>query len=278
MPSTFGLLELLESRRHLSVSLSGDGVLSIEGTRRGDTILLAIYKQGRKAPLTVYDNGTTQTFDPADVKKIRINCGRGDDTVSFGHFIRGPLKDGSTFSFPVADFEESRLMPITAGASITCGDGADVITLGSGEGDDRVDGGAGDDLITTAGGDDRISGGAGDDRIVAGDGDDTIRGDEGNDSLNGDADDDLISGGADGDMLQGGSGKDTLQGDIGDECLVGGTESVLLQGGRGDDDIRGDTSADRVFGNAGNDRFYVSQDTAGERRDFNDAEDTLLNA
>jgi Ca2+-binding RTX toxin-like protein len=91
-----------------------------------------------------------------------------------------------------------------AGASVSGGDGDDVIGATSGE-DARLYGGRGNDLLVGASGTDRLYGGTESDRLVGGPGDDFITGEDGDDIL------------LDGNSLH--SGHDTLVGGSGDDDL-----------------------------------------------------------
>jgi Ca2+-binding RTX toxin-like protein len=109
-----------------------------------------------------------------------------------------------------------------------------------------------DTLYGTTGGD-RIYGGAGDDLLV---GDTTNTGPGNADIIDGGAGNDEVIGGAGGDTLVGGAGADYVQGDAGNDV-------IYLEG-----DYFGDVNAygsnARVEGNAGADRFLLTQTTAGQ--------------
>ena len=147
------MFETLEDRRLLSVSLAGNGVLNIEGTRRSDRIELSIYQavQNNKTVdiLKVVDNGVTKTFNADSVRLINVNGGNGEDLVRLA-------------------------------ASVDI----DSVTRG-GNGKDSLFGGSGDDKIYGDNAKDYIAGGAGNDSLWGGNGKDTLIGNAGNDMLDG---------------------------------------------------------------------------------------------
>ncbi len=143
------MIEQLETRRHLSATLSGN-VLTIVGTDRGDDIAIAA---GRRQ-FVVHDNGVQTAFDLGAVKTIRIYGLRGDDSI-----IVSPN------------------LPIRA--SIDAGPGND--RVGGGARNDTIFGGHGNDTIAGNDGDDYIDAGPGDDFADGGKGVSVIHGGGGND-------------------------------------------------------------------------------------------------
>ncbi len=104
--------------------------------------------------------------------------------------------------------------------------------------------------------------GAGDDLVHGGAGIDIIYGEAGNDQLFGDAGNDFLAGGAGNDTVDGGAGGDSVYGEEGDDVLYGGSDFVFdqLVGGAGNDVLHGDSGLgdfDYLYGNAGDDSFYV---------------------
>ncbi|MGI8650213.1 MAG: hypothetical protein ACR2KW_07525 [Rubrobacter sp.] len=112
----------------------------------------------------------------------------------------------------------------------------------------------------------------GNDIVYAYGADDTIDGGDGDDFLRGDGGADTIKGQNGLDSLIGSSGSDTLVGDAETDSapnadnVAGGPDNDMEYGGPGDDllgniafgqDTINDTGKDRLFGGAGNDRFYT---------------------
>lgn len=154
----------LEDRRLLSAALA-DGVLTVIGTTKNDTIVVSLSKDGET--ITVSESSGSRfrrsapaksSFSASEVTSVVIDAGAGNDKVS----LRG-----------------ARGTPFSIAASISGGDG-----------DDDLIGGSGDDSI---------SGGAGDDKLVGGEGVDTLNGGDGDDLIItvDDATTDVIDGGAD---------------------------------------------------------------------------------
>jgi len=157
----------------LSAAVS-HGILTIEGTRRADTIVLTM---DTPKTLRVRIGNAESTFLKKSFSKIRINGGFGDDLVTIG----------------------SDQKPISIQTSISGGDGSD--TLIGGAGNDSVSGGNGADLIAGAGGNDKINGDNGADDLHGGDGRDSVCGGRGDDQLHDDAGRDSIYGNAGNDLI-----------------------------------------------------------------------------
>jgi Ca2+-binding RTX toxin-like protein len=130
--------------------------------------------------------------------------------------------------------------------------------------DDVVYALAGSDRILTGGGFDLVLAGAGDDRVRMGPGEDDLAfGENGEDVLDGEDGPDGLFGGDGNDRLVGGRGPDELQGQGGKDVLVGGPGVDRLVGGPGDDRlVPGRGRDEEVFGDAGNDTFFLRD---GER-------------
>jgi Tol biopolymer transport system component len=130
--------------------------------------------------------------------------------------------------------------------------------------DDVVYALTGNDRILTGGGFDIVLAGAGDDRVRLGPGEDDLAfGENGKDVLDGEDGPDGLFGGDGDDRLLGGGGSDELQGQGGKDVLVGGPGVDRLVGGPGDDRITPGRGRDeQVFGDAGNDTFFLRD---GER-------------
>lgn len=162
--------------------------------------------------------------------------------------------------------------------------------LSGGEGDDQLIGGDGNDSLQGQGGQDYLQGGAGNDALNGGAGNDHLFGDTGDDYLRGEAGIDLLVGNAGADTLQGDTGDDlliggadgdTLHGNDGDDLMLSGetTHGVSTQSGDlADISLASllftwstlhpgnmasailspnDQAHDDLFGDAGNDDFYL---------------------
>lgn len=171
----------------------------------------------------------------------------------------------------------------TTDIKIVGGDGTDVVWGGTkndrlygGQNRDILIGDKGNDVMY---GDDAATGAGAADQLLGGDGNDIAYGGAGNDYIHGEAGNDRLYGGADNDLIYGGFGTDTLYGDAGNDILYGGTPTTLNGGWFGSpilvtyNGLKGtqiggsywtvagqvqssDTSADRIYGGAGNDRAY----------------------
>lgn len=235
--STPSHFENLEERRLLSVSLR-DGTLTIIGTRRHDVIEVYVSGPQHHRELIIDDNRKAFSFDPAKVKKVRIDTGRGDDYVFYSFFL--PRTPATNIPVPLHSVSDDA-----------------PATLSGGDGDDTLWGNAGADLLVGGKGDDYLVGGAGNDTLDGGDGGDNLDGSDGNDE---------VVGGMGDDWLEGGFGNDTLTGDVGRDSLRGDQGDDVLEGGPGGDHLDGGDGLDRVFGNRGNDSF-MSTDPGRQRRD-----------
>lgn len=137
----------------------------------------------------------------------------------------------------------------------------DIGVIAGGATNDDITGTLASDTVDGLGGDDRIEGLSGGDLLFCSDGDDTLLGNFGSDVVSGGDGNDLVKGGFGNDFLFGDDGDDKLVGSQGDDALTAGSGSDLLEGGTGDDllyaiDTAGNAGeADRVFGEAGNDRL-----------------------
>ena len=179
--------ESLESRRLLTVTLV-DGVLTVAGTEESDQLVV-----GRNdTQIVVNDNGTSSTWNPAEVTSIVVNGLGGDDQIA----VRAGV-----------------FKPIT----IDAGAGNDAVHGGTGR--ERIIGGAGDDLLAGGGGGDEMLGGDDDDRIVGGPGQDRMNGGNGDDRF--DAVDTFA------DLLDGGDGEDYARISRGDRAV--NIEHILVR-------------------------------------------------
>lgn len=166
-------VEPLDARRLCSATLD-HGVLTIEGTRRADAIVVNL---DTPTTLRVTVNGHDDTFARAAVSRINIFTGLGDDLV--GLFKRDP---------------DLALDAMVSG----------------GAGNDNLASGGGNDTLLGDEGDDTLRGGAGRDRLRGGGGKDRLFGDGGRDLLYGEGSNDYLHGGYDTDALVGGRGSDVF--------------------------------------------------------------------
>lgn len=144
--------EVLEPRRVPTSTDLTNGVLQVFGGSRDDVIDVSV----SGSQLSV--SGTTRTFDLADVRKVVIDAGNGNDRVTIQPSV--PL---STWIFG--------------------GTGND--TLSGGSRVDRIYGGHNNDRISGGGGNDRLYGGAGSDVLLGDAGSNVACGGPGADTVDG---------------------------------------------------------------------------------------------
>ena len=80
-------IELLEQRRHLSVSLAS-GILRIRGGEGDDVVLVEHDAGGGR--IVVHDNTSIRRFNTSDVVLIQIAGRGGNDTLSVGPDVTLP--------------------------------------------------------------------------------------------------------------------------------------------------------------------------------------------
>jgi Ca2+-binding RTX toxin-like protein len=185
------LVEPLEDRRHLSVTLTG-GVLSVDGTPGGDDVRFEARAGGTS--LRVRVNGRDQSFPMAAVNSIKVRGLAGNDRISF---------------------EDDAAGRVAKPTSIDAGDGHDRVDGSAGP--DTILGGNGNDRLDGQFGNDSVDGGVGNDQVEGGAGNDTLLGGAGNDVLDGDSGNDLVQGGDGADRIKGGPGVDSLFGNAGND-------------------------------------------------------------
>jgi PKD repeat protein len=171
-----------------------DGVLYIVGTDRNDDVKVSRVGNGliKVQANFLTDRCHFRTFNAAEIKRIEIRLGNGNDYAGIADNILLPVQ-------------------IDGGAGDDClqaGGGA--TTLLGGDGNDKLIGGRGNDILIGGLGNDVLIGGSGDDVLDGGAGNDMLLGGSGNDKLYGGADNDLLVGGPGKDILDGGTGKDVL--------------------------------------------------------------------
>ncbi|MBC7784936.1 MAG: hypothetical protein H7144_13945, partial [Burkholderiales bacterium] len=187
------------------------GMLVVNGTDGNDT--MAMSESGSTITATL--NGVTQTFDRADVTRIEVYAGTGNDVVNAGALVQAAYVNGG----PGRD-------NITGGSgNDTLSGGAQSNTLTGGLGDDVLNGSAGNDLMDAQGGYDRLysnggldtmSGGSNVDRLFGSDGNEYMIGGRGNDKMYAYGGNDTLIGGQDSDILDGSDGTDTSDTDAAD--------------------------------------------------------------
>jgi uncharacterized delta-60 repeat protein len=160
----------LDSAQHVLTVAGTSGKDLIEVKEKGET-----YHAAR--------NGFGRAFERAEVQRVSIAGGAGDDQLTLSSF--------------------------SIGADISGGDGSD-----------RISGGDKNDSLQGNGGRDFIDGGLGADRINGNGGNDQIRGQGGADRIYGGAGKDYIEGNGANDRLDGGSGIDTFRGNAGNDSFV----------------------------------------------------------
>lgn len=248
-------LESLESRRLLSgVYLGSFGTLRIAGDDGvNDSVNVALAGD----QIEVVINGApAESFDSADIQRIIIRTGSGDDSVSVVETLQ-----------PTWVFAQ---------------DGNDTIATSAAR--DVVYGHAGEDLIDAGGGNNFVVGGEDNDNITTGDGKDRIWGRDGNDVIISGGGNDLVVAGRGDDLVETGvgtdhaygrDGSDTLRGGDGNDRLWGGPGNDSIEGGNGDDVIGGIVGNNSLFGGAGKDTFFVTSLDANVPNDFDPASDVL---
>lgn len=190
-------VEALEGRMLLSAAPGGwaaikmrpvAGTLILKGTGRNDTMSVGVSSQGPDL-IDATVNGTTYTFNKADVNKILFKGGNGKDYM-FVDETHGVLHIG--------------------------------VEMRGGEGSDRMIGGSNDDRLMGHNGNDYISGGGGNDWINGQGGNDRLWGGLGNDYMKGGAHHDWLVGGFGDDLIFGDGGNDLLDTTEGNDTFYGG--------------------------------------------------------
>lgn len=252
-------------------AVSSDGAGNVTINDAGATTGVTISVTQNATSTTITDNGVVTVLPNAQVKRLIITTGSGDDNIS--------------------------LFGVNATSSINSGAGNDTVTGGNlgdtvvgGVGNDCLIGLSGDDVLRAGVGNDQVFGGPGTDYVnggdvgffyAGGDGTDFIRGGDGNDyaeyqyrsdgltlRLDGTArsggigENDTIN--TDVENVLSGAGNDTIIGNELANCLTGGDGADSIFGNGGVDAILGSRGSDRVYGGAGFDNLYLSGDATAD--------------
>lgn len=242
------MFEPLETRALLNATLDGAGVLTVNGSRGNDIIILS--QLGPNLVVSIQPENFKQPFAAASVTSIVVNCDDGNDLLNIDQSI-------------------------TKMASVLGGEGNDTLTGGGGN--DLLNGQGGDDLLDGGLGGDGMIGETGNDTVdyrartadlvislqhlapLANDGEagehddiditiDTVLGGSGNDDISseltdnvrvfyGHAGNDTLRGSAGPDHLHGGPGDDSLLGSAGDDTMIGAAGKDVFRGGEGIDTV-----------------------------------------
>lgn len=196
-------------------SVVRNGQLFVRGTSGIDIIELTL--NGANVVVNTSHGGTAASFVAADLRRIIVKTGAGDDkvTVSSNMTLRTTLVGGK---------------------------GAD--EMQGGAGNDIVVGNQGDDHVMGMSGDDRLKGGRGDDMLEGGTGNDMIRSKKGDDTALGGEGDDTVRGAKGEDQVDGGAGNDNVVGMDGPDLVFGGAGADTVRGGKGDNDYGPSDAAD----------------------------------
>lgn len=189
-PRRRALLEDLEGRRLLSVTLGEDGApvenspadetmlitttaattpvsltrgkLTVTGTGNADTVTLALEGTDK---IAVTLNGTKTTYNLTAVRTVKVDTLAGNDTATINLTSAVARKLGLT----VDGGAGNDTLTTNVRATLIGGDGNDNLTGSTGN--DRLVGGAGDDVLVSNGGSDSLSRGTGTDRVTYANGD-----------------------------------------------------------------------------------------------------------
>ena len=159
-------IESLEPRRFLDGSLA-DGVLTVTGTNRGETIVfdsLPLFSTGNSTQyqirVRVGYKGDVHYFLFNGIRRIDVNGLGGNDRIEM------PETFLITQYHPLPSRKVIRTHAAAIPARLEGGAGND--TLVGGDASDTLVGGAGNDVLYGRAGDDRFTGGAGRDRFIGG--------------------------------------------------------------------------------------------------------------
>jgi Ca2+-binding RTX toxin-like protein len=174
----------LEPRQLLTAAATLDaaGILTVEGTRRDDALVVTLYTgKGGRLTLSITNNGDEfAIFRSKGISRIKMLGGLGDDVLE----VRGQS------TLVRLDPANSNILQVQSAANfpiaLTLFGGGGNDTLTGGIANDRIEGGSGRDVLSGGAGNDEIFGQNDDDTLVGGDGADTLDGGNGHDDLTGD--------------------------------------------------------------------------------------------
>ncbi|MFO1255464.1 MAG: M10 family metallopeptidase C-terminal domain-containing protein [Sphingomonadaceae bacterium] len=201
----------------------------------------------------LYGGGSTTTRTGDTTYGFNNNSGHSiyDAAVGLASIAVTIVDNGGIDTLDYSGYSSNQLINLTPESFSNIGGSVGNLSIARDTIIENSRGGSGADFMIGNAIGNQINGGAGADRIF---------GLEGNDRLFGEGDDDYIVAGTGADTLDGGSGNDELYGQEDDDTLSGGTGADMLVGGDGNDILHGEDGAgeaDRLYGNIGNDTFYV---------------------
>ncbi|MDB5318520.1 MAG: Hemolysin-type calcium-binding region [Phycisphaerales bacterium] len=175
--------ESLEPRQLLTAAATlADGILTVEGTRRDDVLLVTLYTgKGARPTFSVTNNGDEfAIFRTKGISRIKMLGGTGSDVLEVHGQATSIRIDPATPD--LLQLQSGVYFPLP----LTLFGGAGNDTLTGGVANDRIEGGSGRDLLTGGDGDDQIFGQNDNDTLIGSDGNDTLDGGNGHDDLTGD--------------------------------------------------------------------------------------------
>lgn len=275
----YSLLHLARSGAIVTIFNRASGVL------QGDVAVLPLFEGSNFSTTYFTNDGHLAGSFEVDASisgghDIIVNRGRIDGDVrlaqgndlfdsrggTLGGDLYGGVGDDSFFvdsqSNLIFEYAGEGTDIVTSGGNYYLYANIENLTLAAGAGNIF---GVGNNLANT------ILGNEGENLLIAGAGADVVRGgaardaifgEDGDDQLFGDAGVDYIVGGIGRDRIDGGGDADEIYGQDGDDTLIGGVgfHTDILVGGIGNDILRGDSTLgdyDLLYGNEGDDRFYV---------------------
>ena len=129
---------------------------------------------------------------------------------------------------------------LTLPATITAGNGNDVVQLGAGDstvtlgnGNDSVSAGGGNNTVTVGNGNDSVSAGGGNNTVTVGNGNDSVSAGGGNNTVTAGNGNDSIHLGNGSNVVVEGTGNDSVTAGTGDNFIVGGLGKHTIQVGNG---------------------------------------------
>ncbi|WP_394700966.1 Ig-like domain-containing protein [uncultured Cohaesibacter sp.] len=255
-PFGAGLMQLVQS--------GSDVLLQVDADGGGDSYLTMITFQNTNLADFSESNFTPPwPIDGSDPAGTSLTGTEGDDilTGTIGtDSLYGLGGDDEITGLPGADYidggDDDDTLHGEAGDDVLIGGAGDDYLYGEG-GDDELTGGDGIDRLYGGDGVDHLTGGEGNDTLDGGDGNDVLLGEAGNDTLSGGNGNDELTGGEGDDLIYAGLGNDTLSGNDGNDALLdmdwndAGTD--YLSGGAGDDRLHATGGNDELYGGDGND-------------------------